>query len=378
MRIWVIGRKYPTPENNMIGSFELEQAQMLAKRGIEVIYPVLDIRSIKKWRKFGFLTSDAQGVTVEKLSVPVGGLLSKLTRGKIKQLLTKKLYSHLVNKYGTPDIIHIHYPSIFNPAPFAALQAQGVRLVVTEHYTKVQKKELSEKLLNNLTWFAKHADAFLCVGEPLKKSIEELTGTDRPIRVVPNVVSSLFTYRPEQRTENQDFRFVAAGRLVACKCFDLLINAFMDAFGGQEHMLLDIIGNGEEYDHLKKIIEERGAQKQVTLLGVMNREKVAAYFQKCDALVLSSNLETFGVPVIEAMASGLPVVTSDAIGFMSYINKNNGIAFPADDRVSLMEAMKTLYQDYQRYDLRSISEEAQNNFGEDSVFNMLYSIYTGS
>lgn len=382
MRIWVIGRGFPTKSNNMLGSFEFEQAQMLARHGHEVYYPVIDLRSIRRWRKFGIVKTLEKNINVITLNIPVGPILSSKFRYTLRNQLMKFLFRQVASEFGTPNVIHVHYPCIYPYSMFKQIHDMGAKLVCTEHWTKVQNKTLSdntvskEQALSNLLDCVENYDNILCVGEPLRNSIQELTQTRREIIVVPNIVSPLFSYSEKESFNKKDmFRFVGVGRLVDVKRFDLLIRAFVNAFKDCKYVKLDIIGGGPEYNHLKNLIDTCNCKQQVSMLGTMSREEVAKYFHKCHALVMSSNLETFGVPIIEAMASGLPVVTTDAMGFRSLFHKEHGYIVPANDEIALGMGMRQIYENYGFYDHKAISDYAKKVFGEDAVYEKLYSLY---
>ena len=375
MRVWVIGRGFPTKANNMLGSFEFEQAQILAKHGYEVYYPVLDLRSIRHKRKYGVIKRDLDGVTVVTLSIPIGRILPVKFRTWLILRLKEKMYSNVVREFGRPDIIHVHYPACFMFRPFRQIKSLGAKIVCTEHWTKVLNKTLDKINIEYLKDYVENCDEVMCVGEGMVSSIKDLTESDREIKVVPNIVSNEFGFK-ERSESDGTFRFVGVGRLVPCKRFDLLIRAFTDEFKGDNRFHLDIIGGGEEYLPLKKLIHDRGCENQISLLGVMERNKIAEYYHECDALVMSSNLETFGVPIIEAMASGLPVITTDAMGFPSLFHKEHGYIIPKDDEKALANAMRTLFNNYSEFDGEKISAYARKHFGEDTVFNMLNDVYT--
>lgn len=377
MNVWVIGRDYPTIINQMAGSFELEQAKMLAKHGLDVCYPILDLRGIHRWRKFGFHCALEDGVKLSRLDIPLLlAFCSQETRRKAFQYFWAKLFSLTAKKYGAPDIIHIHYPSLSNRSLIDAIHKLGAKIVLTEHYTKVQNKTLTETDLDNLQAFTAHSDKFFCVGELLRNSVCELTNTEKTIDVLPNIVPPFFSYCENESGGSADvFRFVAAGRLVECKRFDLLISAFSKAFSNNKKVELHIIGGGEQENTLRTQRAGSPCADRIYLHGTMDRKKIAAFFKQCHSLVLSSNLETFGVPVIEAFASGMPVVTSDSFGLLSYINKNNGIVFKTDNEEQLSNAMLEMYDNYAHYDRQHIANEAVATFGEDEISKRLIEAY---
>lgn len=375
MRIWVIGRGYPTKQNKLLGSFEFEQAKMLADHGNEVFYPTVSLYYPHQGKKVGFVKKEEHGVKIIILTVPVGFLFSYKFNKKIKVFLQKHLYRYVERKHELPEIIHVHYPTLYPYSLFNKYQDKGVKLIGTEHWTQVLDKTLPDKYLSNLKISVEGYDAINCVGDPLAESIKELTGTHKNINVVPNIVSSSFSYSEPKEECKDVFKFVGIGRLVECKRFDLMIQAFADAFRGNVHIKLDIIGDGSERSKLERIIQQEGLEKQVSLLGIKSRDEVAVCYSKCNALVMASNLETFGVPVIEAMACGLPVVTTDSIGFLNLFNESLGYVVPADNPHALSDAMKKIYDQYESFDRKQISIYARQHFSEDAVYQQLHQIY---
>ena len=64
MKIWVIGRSFPLPDNGMMGSFELEQAKMIAKYGMKVSYLACCFHPTKTLKERGFLSWQEDGIDV--------------------------------------------------------------------------------------------------------------------------------------------------------------------------------------------------------------------------------------------------------------------------------------------------------------------------
>ncbi len=373
MQIVVVGRNLPSKENNMCGSFEFEQAQMLARAGHEVYYPYIDLRSIRHWRKFGFTNETRNGVKVVGLNIPIGRLLPAVIRNKLYKPLWRWGLKTIGKKFGIPDIVHVHYPSLFQYDFFQNLQENGTKIVGTEHWTQVQNKTLAPQCLNNLKDFVKNADAICCVGSLLKKSIIELTGTEKEIVIIPNVVSANF--EPVQE-EHDGFRFISSGRLVPVKQFDKVIEAFLNVFQGQNDVTLTLAGDGEEYNNLAEIIKRRNAEKQVRLLGVVSREKMASLIAGADALVVFSRLETFCVPVIEAWTCGKPVTATITTVLADNPDPRLGIMVDCQDMKTLEEALLFIYEHYSEYDSEWISEYAKEHFSEEAVCRRLVNKYT--
>ncbi len=373
MRIVVIGRNFPTKENNMCGSFEFEQAQMIARFGHEVYYPYIDLRSIRHWRKFGLTKEIKNGVRVIAINIPIGRLLPAFLRNKLYMPLWHWLFKKIGREYGNPDIVHVHYPSLFEYGCFEDLQKAGIKLVGTEHWSEVQKKTLPSNCLKNLNDFVKNADIVCCVNKVLKESIIELTGTNKEIRVVSNVVNSIF--KPIEE-EHSGFRFISAGRLTSIKQFDKVIEAFLNVFQGQKNIILTLAGDGEEYNNLVEIIKRKNAGDQVHLLGTVSREKMAALVAETDVQVVFSKYETFCLPVIEAWTCGKPVIaTTTTTAFADNADVRLGCMVDWNDIKSLENAFLYVYEHYDDYDCRWISEYAKERFREEAVYRKLLDIY---
>ena len=372
MRILVVGRGFPTRENNMLGSFEYEQAQMLAKNGHKVYYPFIDLRSMRHWRKWGLIQENLHDVNVIRLNIPIGRALPAHIREKLYMPLLRWQLKKIGLKYGIPDIIHVHYPSIFKYDTFAFLQKQGAKVVGTEHWSQVQNKTLDPQSLKNLNDFTSNADALCCVGSLLKKSIVELTGTKKEIMIIPNVVSDFFKPVQENHT---GFRFISSGRLVPGKQFDKIVEAFLNVFQGNADVSLTLVGNGEEYNKLAEIVQKRKAEKQVHLLGTMSRQKTAELVAKSDALVVFSGLETFCVPVIEAWACGKPVIATITTVLADNPDARLGIMVDWCDIQSLEKAFQDMYNHYENYNSNWLIKYAREHFSEEAVYDQIAKLY---
>lgn len=371
MYVWVIGKAIPTPKNNMYGSFEFEQALMLARYGLKVIYIGLDFRPIHRWRKWGMHRKQLEDICGYELDLPIRPI--PFFQNKIEQFFCRNLYQKIEQEHGRPDLIHVHFPAMRSYYIHEEYQKRGVKIIATEHWTQVQRKELPRWCSKNLNWFVENADAFACVGEPLKKSIIEYTGTNRKIKIVPNIINHEFQYIPQE--PKGKFTFIGVGRLVQTKRFDLMINAFTNAFLANDSVELVIVGGGEKYVNLKKQIESLGMEKRIHLLGVLSRAETAKEIQKVDALICASNFETFGVPIIEAWACGKPVIGTDALGFLEHMNEKLGYIVEHDNQPQMADAMKSLYERRKQFDPVYISKFAVSHFGENVIANQLITLY---
>ncbi len=375
MKVWIIGRDYPRAENNRLGSFELEQAKILARAGLEVTYLVADPRSFIKWRRFGCSKAMEEGVTVATISVPAGGLISPRKISPLRRRMFERLMRYLARKDGLPDIIHVHYPSTFLYRLLQPYQKQGVRIAATEHWSRVQEKSIGGWILENLKEYTQKADAFCCVGSALVKSVREMTGTEREIPVIPNVLFGDFRPLAE---EHEGLRFLAIGRMVAIKRYDVLVEAFLEAFRDRPDVTLTIAGNGPEMARVREIVRQKDEKRQVLLPGLVPHEKMAGLIASSDAFVGFSVLETFCVPVVEAWACGKPVIVSDTTTvFTDNPDARLGMAVDWRSPQELQEAMIKMADTYETYDPEWICRYADSHFTEKVYCEKMLAVYRG-
>lgn len=374
MRILVVGRSLPLKENYMLGSVEYEQAQMLARNGHEVYYLFIDFRSMHHCRKIRQVEEIRDGVHIVTLHIPIGQKIPASVETQLGILLRHYQLNDFSRKYGVPDVVNVHYPSIYPYRIFASLQKQGAKIIGTEHWSKVQNQNLPKRYLRCLRDFVKKSDALTCVGGNLKESIVKLTGTNRLIYIIPNIVSNVFCSKEAERSE-KGFHFLAVGRLSKEKGYDKLIQAFCNTFKTNKMVHLHIVGGGKENDPLQKIILDNNAQDVVTLHGLMKRQDLAEFYHQCDALVMSSDYETFGVPAAEAMTCGLPVIVTQNTGIACYVNKDCGIVIEDNKIENISKAMTLMYETYTNYSKQLISEYATRHFSEPVVYEMIKEVF---
>ena len=124
------------------------------------------------------------------------------------------------------------------------------------------------------------------------------------------VIYNPLTLIPGELSSGSTKRFLAVGRFShRHKGFDLLIKAFHLFAQHNNEWTLDIVGEGEEESLYKKLISEYQLEKRITIHPFTNH--VQSYYSNAQVYVLSSRWEGFGLVLVEAMAHGLPIVSSN-------------------------------------------------------------------
>lgn len=178
------------------------------------------------------------------------------------------------------------------------------------------------------------AARLVAVSTALKGELSEKRFVQQPIQVISNGVN---TFPKTLSLKNNAARFLFIGRLHPIKGIAKMIEQ-MDL--ANENISLDIVGNGSERDAIVRIIEAKGLQKKVKLLGELTSEEIHNILPHYTALVLPSLYETQGIVLLEANSEGVPVIASDLPAIRETITHGeNGLLCPTNNPVAFIEAM---------------------------------------
>lgn len=133
------------------------------------------------------------------------------------------------------------------------------------------------------------------------------------------------------------------GQFIPRKGFDVLLESWKKA---KPDWQLILIGGGEEEEKYRRIIEENGLS-HVILKGFMEKEDVFRYYMASDLFVLPTREDIWGLVINEAMACGLPIVSSDrCVAAMELVDEGyGGYRVPAEDADKVAVAMEKILED---------------------------------
>ena len=168
----------------------------------------------------------------------------------------------------------------------------------------------------------------------------------------PTVIYNPLTLRPGKPSEGNSKRFLAVGRFSrGHKGFDLLIEAFHLFSQHNQEWKLDIVGEGEEETLYRSLITKYHLEDRVFIHPFTNN--IQDYYSQAQVYVLSSRWEGFGLVLVEAMAHGLPVVSSD-LPTSKEIMGSFGLYFKSEDVNDLAQRL----EDATHIDWSAKSQEA--------------------
>lgn len=180
----------------------------------------------------------------------------------------------------------------------------------------------------------------------------------------------------EHMSKTGDFVVGAAGRLHIQKGFDLLINAFERVLKSQNNITLIIVGEGPERQSLERLIVEKGLELSVKLAGL--EKNIEGFYRSIDIFVASSRFEGYPNVLLEAMACGAPVISSNCISGPSdiVVHGKNGFLYEVNDVGTLAKLIIELAnnEDVRRrfsYEGKKIATEHSMETVADKWLNLL-------
>jgi glycosyltransferase involved in cell wall biosynthesis len=195
----------------------------------------------------------------------------------------------------------------------------------------------------------------------------------KSFQVVPNVVDPIFVFNGNKKKGNFVFLNIAA--LEDIKNHFLLLDSFKLLTDKLQDIELRIGGKGVLETKLKVYTKNLGLNN-VKFLGSLDRNQVQNEYINSHAFVLSSDVETFGVVVIEALAIGRPVISTKCGGPEFIVNSDNGILIEPNNAQELADAMETMIESYSNYNLMEISTNCIANYGPKKIGKKLVEIYS--
>lgn len=375
MKIFVIARGYPSDQEPTWGCFEKDQAEALAKLGHLVTYLSVDTRFRKYRRSLGMKHNIINKVSIYILEFIPFAVLFFVPK-RLKEIFYTYLYFRVfkqaIKQEGCPDVLYAHYLGYMK---FAILfgKKYNIPTIGLEHWSKLAAKQIQPDMLSLARQIYPQLNQLITVSSFLKNNIKKNIDVNN-IQVVPNLLGEEFTYR--SNNTKHSFTIVSAGRLVSSKGFDLLIDAVhqIQTLLPNEWKLL-IIGGGEMKATLQKQINTLHLQEHIQLVGPQTKAEIVRLFQQSDLFALPSQMETFGVVYIEALACGLPIIATDCGGPSDIITKENGILIPNEDMEALKEAILHISNNLNDYNREAIAKDCQARFAPDVIAKRLTTIF---
>ncbi|MBP6942660.1 MAG: glycosyltransferase family 4 protein [Candidatus Buchananbacteria bacterium] len=194
-------------------------------------------------------------------------------------------------------------------------------------------------------WTLRHADVIRVVSQRLKCSlIDKYHLAEHKIIVIPVFTPITINKRSTYEISNPIFTFLTVARLVPVKNISLQLRALAILKRDGVVCRLQIVGDGPLRVQLQAEANTLGLVDQVEFVGW--QDKLAPYYGAADAFLLTSEHEGWGLVVIEAAATSLPIIMTDVGCAGEVIHQDReGLIIPVGDLEALVAAMKRLATD---------------------------------
>jgi glycosyltransferase involved in cell wall biosynthesis len=223
------------------------------------------------------------------------------------------------------DIVHVHHPFLSGQLALRYCTPLRIPVVFTNHtrydlylqtYLPVVPEGLGETFLQAyLPSFCRAVDLIISPSEGMAAVLRDLGVNCDNLAVIPNgidLTGFLNVAHPRRRDEfgfdDQHVLLTYVGRIAPEKNLPLLIQSFAGITRAYDHARLLVVGDGPERESLEALAASMGISERVRFTGLVAYDQLPAYLAMADAFVTPSVTEVHPLTVIEAMATGLPVL----------------------------------------------------------------------
>lgn len=252
-----------------------------------------------------------------------------------------------------PDIVHAH---TVRALPMLALARASAPVVLTHHNTKLPFPPWMFKVCDLMT------QSYVAIGADVEEILQR--HARKPIVRIPNAASRSFQGGEPRALREGAKTILSVGAISQQKNYPLLIEvagALKSASQGNPLPQFRIAGAGADLAELKAMVSERGVDDIVEFLG--ERSDVPDLMRASNLYLNVSLYEGMPLTLLEAMASGLPIVATDVPGNRELVEDDaNGLKAPLGDAEAIGQAISTILGDgdlYSRLSAGSIEKSAE-------------------
>lgn len=290
-------------------------------------------------------------------------LLNHERKGFVRNSITryKRLFSYVHNTKS--EVILVMLPATI------------LSLLTLKHFTKA-KIVASERNMPTLysrfeqrllKLFARFADGWVFQTKDQREWYGDAVNDNKAV-VIPNAINPEFIRPPY--TGARDMRIVTAGRLSTQKNHRLLIESFRKIADKYPDLILEIYGQGPLKEELETLVIDMNLNNRILFKGYCS--DISDKIKNASAFVLSSDFEGIPNALMEAMAIGLPCVSTDTAGGGARLliqNQENGLLVPVGDVSKLTEAICKLLDDRELSNRIGIAANAvTKRFSPESIY----------
>ena len=280
-------------------------------------------------------------------------------------------------KKNKTQIIHCDGFEGFKKSIILKFLMPKLKLVYTIHDTNLIGKYRKRSI------FAKNlfVDAHIAISKAVEQECKNVS-LKNIVQIDNGVDLSKFNNYHSNTNQNKDFlKIINVARIqLPKKGQDILIKALNECKKRGIKFSCDFVGGIDDVDidsfnYLKSLVKEYNLENEIRFLG--NRTDIAELLQQSDLFILPSRFEGFGLVILEAMASGLPVIATNIDGPKEIItNGVNGLLFENENHIDLADNIMKLYNDRNKMlEVANAGFELSKNYSIDSMCDKYYELY---
>lgn len=356
LKLYIVGVRWP-PE-----TVTRRKLNGLADAGIHVTICASITAKVRLDPKFRFV--HLYSSTRSGMIASIGAFLMKLMRYPLEtarvwqkirpDFASKRLaFRYLLQIFPfigeRPDIVHFEWNSaavaylpIFDvfDCPIV-ISCRGAQINVAPH--NPHRQNYVDSLRQTLT----RATAVHCVSDDIKGEAMKYGLVPEKAWVIRPAVDPEFFYPSTQADRRkQSLTVISTGSMIWRKGYEYAIMAIRLLVDAGVDVEYKIIGDGPEHQRVLYTIHDLHLENHVQLIGSLSPEQVRDHLQKADVFLLSSLSEGISNAVLEAMACGLPVVTTDCGGMREAVTDGvEGFVVPVRDVVAMAARMREIHCD---------------------------------
>jgi len=276
------------------------------------------------------------------------------------------------------DIVHSHYAIPYATCAYLAKEmlatiGKDLKTVTTLHGTDITLVGLMPSLYEITRFSISVSDGITAVSDFLRQETIDEFKVEKPIDVIHNFVDCN-EFRPvggsavrEKYARPDEKILMHVSNFRKVKNIPVIIEVFSEVLKHVPTKLI-LVGDGPELEVIERMVNERGLHDDVVFLG--DQEAIQDILPAGDVFILPSEHESFGLAALEAMSSGLPVVTSNAGGLREVIQHGEtGFLHDPHDVEGMSKVVLMLFRDEERRKAIGLKarDRAKNDFGKDKI-----------
>jgi len=370
---------YPTDEHPISAIFTQDHIKAISQSGVQsgIIFP--EFRRLREFRLTEFrkqhfqISSDLED-DIPNFHWKGWNTVQMKFQIYIYNIIANLLANRYIQDFGKPHVIHAHNHDWAILGAHSLAKRLNVPFIATEHSTYWRNLYQSDKRANLIRSAVQAARLIITVGNELSNDLDRLF--DRKCVIIPNPVDTQLFALPQKNRNSDIFKILFVGNLISRKNVNILIDAFAQ-FKKNKSTILNIVGQGQERDNLRKQVASLGLEYCIRFSDESKRSSILTAMQEANLLVLPSQVETFGVVIVEAMSTGIPVIATRCGGPESIIRPSTGLLVSPGDTEGLKSALEEMYlkRDYWLQCQNDIRRDAEQRFGSDHFGATMKMIY---